>query len=109
MRAASASPSPQMQVRKEPSALRYAAYDMSPSAFAQSKPKRQESFNSLESYAFASHKTINLPTGMGTWQALSPDMVDLAQSLAGGSSRSVSPILRREVRPSFPLLAKHNL
>ena len=99
-----------MQVRKEPSALRYAAYDVSPSAFAQqSKTKRQESFNSLESHVSASHKSVNLPAVKGIWQTLSPDMVDLAQSIAGGSSRSVSPVLRREVRPSFPLLAKQHL
>ena len=106
VRAPSTSSSPRAHIRKEPSALRYAAYDASPAFAQQSKPKRQESFNSLESYASVLHKGGTLLAIKGTWQTLSPDMVDLAQSVAGGSSRSVSPVVRREVRSPFPLLAK---
>jgi hypothetical protein len=107
VRTASASSGPQAQVKRDPSALRYAAYNTPPSPFApRPKPKRQESFNSLESYTSASHKGATLPVLKDNWQALSPDMVDLTRSVAGGSSRSVSPLIGRQVRFSFPILAK---
>lgn len=106
VRAASAGSSPRAQVKKDNSALRYAAYDTPPSTSAQrSKPKRQESFNSLESYTSASHKGSTLSVVKDNWHALSPDIVDLAQGVAGGSSRSISSVVRRQVRSSFLLVA----
>lgn len=103
IRSTPASSSPQTQVKKDPTALRYAAYDTPPPTAAQrSKPKRQDSFNSLESCTPAPQKVTNLSVVKDNWQALSPDMVDLAQSVAGGSSRSVSPVVRWKVR-LFPL------
>lgn len=107
VRSTSAGSSPQIQVKKDPSALRYAAYDTPPSYSAQRpKPKRQDSFNSLEPYLPAPQRDSNLFVVKDNWQALSPDMVDLAQS---GSSRSVSPVVRRQVRPFPPLLTKQAL
>lgn len=107
VRAASASSSTHAQVKKDASALRYAAYNTPPSTSTQrSKPKRQESFNSLESYTSASHKGSTLSVVKDNWRTLSPDLVDLAQGVAGGSSRSVSPVVRRQVQSSFLLMAQ---
>ena len=98
VRSTSAGSSPQIQVKKDPTVLRYTAYDTPPATSTRrSKPKRQDSFNSLESYTSAPQWVSNLPVVKNNWQTLSPDMVDLAQSVAGGSSRSVSPVVRRQV------------
>ena len=109
VRSTSTGSSPQIQVKKDPTALRYTAYNTPPPTSAQrSKPKRQDSFNSLESYTSAPQRVSNLPVVKNNWLPLSPDMVDLAQSVAGGSSRSVSPVVRRQVRP-FPFFCSKKI